>query len=293
MEQFVPNLDLSAFQDDIPEWTEEEMREAVEASERRSMGVGVHDITITGIVKDSVKISATDSRWITAQLVMENAAKEGFKFTVLVPMTKCRDYKGKNGKETMFAFAQFGKFATALQVDFAALAAHIIKTNCAGLSDLIGYQLRATIRWTQNKVHLEFDKTSNSSYLTNAKGERVSPEPFSIPEATEGQTATERYAEVEAFCRQHGFAFELWPNRTLEANHQIKNPPIGKPKKSKLKVTKAEDVDDDDDDDEEVKPEPAKKKKKKKSAPPPPPAEEPDDVFEEDDEDDDDEDEED
>lgn len=269
-EGFVPNLDFSEFKGERHDWTDEEVQQAIDATQSKFMGIGVHDVKITGIKKDSAKICKTDPQWAQIGLIIENASKEQVQHTMLFPLTRRIAFTTKSGKETPFTFGTFASFCKALGIKPGVLVHHLVSTNLAGSADMIGFGLRCIIKWSSKKVHPEYDENSSAWYIHDAKGARVCEEPFALPEAdpnkSNAENQAERYAEMEAYCREHGMILELYPNKDFKQNMEINNV-LGGAKK-KPKITKVE-VDDEDEDEEEIEDDEVEEEEEEEDTPPP------------------------
>lgn len=220
-------INLSKFKKTKRDYTNEDIENAIKQASMRRMEPGImHDVKISQVKADSIKMHETNTEWIQWTWIFENAAGENGMMTFLAPLGQSNEFISKAGKPTVFPLASFGKMLTAL-----GLADHrmefidrIVETDGEVLHDICGFQCRYISKWSKNKVHPLYDPDKQAWYVADHQGRLVSEEPFAIPSADEVQDSSERWAEMAQWAADNGLTLELGANPELHVLEGIINP---------------------------------------------------------------------
>jgi len=221
----VPNL--AQFKKTKRNFTDEQIEDAMKKASQRRMQPGiVHDVKISIVKDDSIKMHETNPSWIQWTWIFENAAGETAMMTFLAPLGQSMEFISRAGKPTVFPLASFGKMLTAV-----GLADHrlefldrIVDSEAQVLHDICGFQCRMILKWSKNKVHPHYDNDKGAWYIVDAQDRMFTETPFAVPSSDEVQDSTERWAEMAQYCADNGVSLELGPNAEILPIEGISNP---------------------------------------------------------------------
>lgn len=238
-------LDLSKHAEQVGNISEEEITKAL-AEKHRPLEAGVHEVVIKDFQKmkprdakdgteEQVLVFSADPNWVQFCLILENAAEEQTRQTIMIPiggtaMYVGKDKDGKAKEATGFPFKSYTQFLGALGFDAeingeradAVFSRAVVRTNGSILNSLLGMQLKVKVDWNPKAIHPYYDKDQKCYWLVNNNGEIPNElaQPFEINKDVKGE---ERWAEMALACKRINVLFQSQPNTSLLRHDTVVN----------------------------------------------------------------------
>lgn len=225
-------FDLSKFKQSKVLDTDEELQEVAAMRQIRRIGEGIHEVVVTGLHRKEGQPVTTftdkEGGTVSFNLIVKNAAQE----EQIVYMAVCvaQTYKqvcSNPDKNTSFIYRNTFKNLIAMGIDPNALRSSIIETNGDSVNLLAGTQFTLTNSWPTNKLHLEYDVDSKSSFFVTSSGTRFTEGELSVPIKIDlKKDMKDRFSEAVAIVAEANFKLATQMYTELSSHPTVSNDDI-------------------------------------------------------------------
>jgi hypothetical protein len=235
-------LDLSKFRQNFVKDKPEDIHEIAAMKFSPKIGVGVHEVVITGIhEKNGEKFKLGDRLGgsVGLSLILKNAKKEEQLMYMCIPLVvtfveACRD----TDKSNKFVFRKTYELLETIGIDPFLFRETVVATDGKSIEKLIGAQLVIVNTWREGKLHLEYDQVAKAHFFHKCDGTKFESGELSLPVVMDSSKKDDsKFAEFIAIARENAWDFSTQMETDIQFHASVSNDYINE-ELSKLLVVK-------------------------------------------------------